>query len=343
MTTPPGDTDAPLVLVTGAQGFVGVHVVASLARKRPHWRVDAPPSQSGPSGEPSLDITDAAAVEAWVRARPPATVLHLAGVSAVTATEKDPRRAWRVNLDGTLNLVLALQRWAPHAHLVMVSSAEVYGASLNAGRPVDETALLQPVNPYAASKGAADMLVRQAAAAGLATTVLRPFNHTGPGQSEAFVAPSFAAQIARIEAGLQAPVLSVGSLDDERDFLDVEDVVCAYVAVMDARDRLGDGQVFNVASGRPLRIGDILQALLAKAHVPIEVRTDPQRLRRTPIARVVGDAGRLRAALGWAPRVDLSDTFQRVLEDRRRIVAAGLPPGLRPHSPIYDGRDEDRP
>ena len=321
---------SPLVLVTGGRGFVGAHLVSRLAEARPHWRVAAPPS----AGERGLDVTDAAAVDAWVRRSPPAMVVHLAGVSSIAATEKDPRRAWRVHLDGTLNVVLALQAFASHAHLVMVSSAEVYGASLRTGTPVDEGALLQPVSPYAASKASADLLVRQAGASGpgagkpgaggLAATVMRPFNHIGPGQGEAFMAPSFAGQIARIEAGLQPPVLSVGSLDDERDFLDVGDVVSAYLAVLDAGEAVGRGDVFNVASGRTLRIGDVLEGLLSQARTPIEVRTDPARLRRTPVSRIVGDATRLRDRLGWAPQADLNETFRNVLEDQRRLTRARL-------------------
>ncbi len=307
---------SPVVLVTGGRGFVGAHLVSRLAAVRPHWRVAAPPS----AGENGLDVTDAAAVDAWMRRSPPAMVVHLAGVSSIAATEQDPRRAWRVHLDGTLNLVLALQAFAAQAHMVLVSSAEVYGASLRTGSPVDETALLQPVSPYAASKASADLLVRQAGAGGLTATVMRPFNHIGPGQSEAFMASSFAGQIARIEAGLQPPVLSVGSLDDERDFLDVNDVVSAYLAVLEAGETVGRGDVFNVASGRTLRIGDVLEGLLGQARTPIEVRTDPARLRRTPVSRIVGDATRLRERLGWAPKADLNDTFRRILEEQRRRV-----------------------
>jgi GDP-4-dehydro-6-deoxy-D-mannose reductase len=226
-----------------------------------------------------------------------------------------------VNLDGVLNLVLALQAQAPRAHLLFVSSAEVYGESLNAAAPVDEQALLRPVNPYAASKAAADILVRQAAASDLSATVARPFNHTGAGQGEAFVAPNFAAQVARIEAGLKPPVISVGSLDDERDFLDVDDVVAAYLVMLDRRIALGRGAVLNVASGTPVRIGDILDHLLSLSKVRIEVKVDPARLRPSGVKRFVGDASRLRA-LGWVPRIPLADTVAAVLQEKRREVEA---------------------
>jgi GDP-4-dehydro-6-deoxy-D-mannose reductase len=306
------------VLVTGADGFVGRRLTATLGERRPNWTIA---TAGGPHGVDGLDVVDAAAVAGKVAEVRPDIVVHLAAVAAVTDSVRDPRHTWRVNLEGVLNLVLALQAKATDAHLLFVSSAEVYGESLNQSAPVDETALLQPVNPYAASKAAADILVRQAAASGLSATVARPFNHTGPGQGEAFVAPNFAAQVARIEAGRQAPVISVGSLDDERDFLDVGDVVDAYLLMLDRRVELSRGAVLNVASGDPVRIGDILDHFLSLSRVKIEVKVDPERLRPSGVKRVAGDSGRLRA-LGWAPRVPLADTLQAVLEEKRRAAAS---------------------
>ncbi|MGZ3274235.1 MAG: GDP-mannose 4,6-dehydratase [Caulobacteraceae bacterium] len=306
------------VLVTGADGFVGRRLTAAMAERRPNWIVTA---AGGPQGPGGLDVVDPDAVTAMVERARPDVVVHLAAVAAVTDSVRDPRHTWRVNMDGVLNLVLALQARAPDAHLLFVSSAEVYGESLNTAAAVDEQALLQPVNPYAASKAAADILVRQSAACGLSATVARPFNHIGPGQSEAFVAPNFAAQVARIEQGRQAPVISVGALDDERDFLDVGDVVDAYLLMLDRRAELGRGTVLNVASGAPVRIGDILERFLSLSRVRIEVKVDPDRLRPSVVKRVAGDASRLRA-LGWAPRVSLADTLAAVLEEKRREAAS---------------------
>jgi GDP-4-dehydro-6-deoxy-D-mannose reductase len=314
-----GEDRAPglKVAITGAHGFVGRHLVQALRDSQPHWTLDTP---EGPQTVGGLDVVDADAVEAWIAVSRPDVVVHLAAVAAVTVGLADPRFAWKVNLDGTLNLVLALQRRQPDADLVFISSAEVYGASFLNAASLDERALLQPVNPYAASKAAADLLVRQAAADGLAATVMRPFNHTGPGQDEAFVAPSFAGQIARIEAGLQPPVIDVGSLDEERDFLDVADVVQAYRLAIERRRDPAMSGVFNVASGQPVRIGDLLDRLLSQAKRKIDVRVDPARLRKAPIPRVVGDASRLRS-LGWRPTRNLDDTLRAVLEERRSVVA----------------------
>jgi GDP-4-dehydro-6-deoxy-D-mannose reductase len=303
--------------ITGAGGFVGRQLIRALQTAHPDWRQDA---LADPSTGAGADITDPQAVESWIAKAQPDMVVHLAAVAAVMASVKDPRLTWKVNLGGTLNVVTAMQRHAPQARLLFVSSAEVYGESLNTGRPVDESALLQPVNPYAASKAAADILVRQAGAAGLSVAVMRPFNHTGPGQAEAFVVPNFAGQIARIEAGLQSPVIEVGSLDEERDFLDINDVVEAYRLVLDRRADIGPRPVFNVASGAAIRIGDLLERLLSRAKLKIEVKVDPDRLRSTPIPRVVGDASRLRA-LGWTPARSMDDTLAAILDDCRRATA----------------------
>ena len=321
MTTPASDfkTGADLrVLITGGTGFVGRHLVSKLRLQHADWLLDA---AAGPAEAGGLDVTDTEAVAERIARFRPDIVVHLAAIAAVTDSVRDPSLTWRVNLNGVLNVVQALQDKAPQAHLLFVSSAEVYGESLNAARAVDEQALLQPGNPYAASKAAADILVRQSAAVGMSARVMRPFNHTGAGQSEAFVAPNFAAQIARIEAGLQAPEIHVGSLDDERDFLDVEDVVDAYLMVLERRNEPGLPGVFNVASGVAVRIGDILERLLSMASVRIEVKADPSRLRPARIPRVVGDASQLRK-IGWAPKASLDDTLRVVLEDRRNAVAA---------------------
>jgi GDP-4-dehydro-6-deoxy-D-mannose reductase len=309
----------PRLLLTGGHGFVGRYLTAALAKTHPDWVIDAPNSPT-PDGA-GLDIVDADAVAAYVKDAQPDMVVHLAAIAAVATSVQAPRQAWDINLGGTLNLVLAIQEHAPKAHLLFVSSAEVYGASLKSGTPATEQALLQPMNPYAATKASADILVRQAAFAGLSATVMRPFNHTGAGQSESFVAPSFAGQIARIEAGLQPPVMSVGSLDEERDFLDVHDVVRAYTLALDARTTLAAGEVFNVASGKPLRIGDLLERLLRQARTRIEVRVDPARLRRASVPIAIGDPAHLQKTLNWRPEIDLDETLASVLDDQRRQLA----------------------
>jgi GDP-4-dehydro-6-deoxy-D-mannose reductase len=305
------------ILVTGGHGFVGRHFVDLVRTAQPDWDVIALGSPGGPDG---VDVTDAEAVAATIKAVRPTALVHLAAVSAVTASLADPDLAWKVNLWGTLNITRALAAWAPDCHLLFVSSAEVYGLSLQTGEPVDERALLQPVNPYAASKASADLLVRQCAARGQPVTVARPFNHTGVGQSELFAAPAFAAQIARIEKGLQAPVIEVGDLSDERDFLAVEDVTRAYLLILENRAITADGRTYNVASGKPLRIGAMLEILCELSTEKLEVRVDPSRVRVGGVRSVIGDATRLRSELGWAPTVRIEDTLKSLLDAQRALA-----------------------
>ena len=326
--------ETPLkVLVTGGTGFVGRHLVAALDRtlaegseivagtSRPDMgRPDGDPAGAAiPSGRipvrlTAMDVTDAAQVSAVVRAEQPTHLVHLAAIAAVTAATRDPRFAWSVNLGGTLNVALAVADECPSCRILFSGSSEIYGASFKAGVPLDEGALLQPANPYAASKAAADLMLGQMALQGVAVTRVRPFNHTGPGQGEQFAIPSFAAQIARIELGLQEPVIRVGWLDAVRDFLDVGDVVDGYVRIIRSADRLPPGCIINLASGTGRRIGDLLDRLVSMSTVPIELVQDPARFRASDTPSVVGDSSRARELLGWEPKRDMDDTLRSVLD-----------------------------
>lgn len=301
------------ILVTGARGFVGNHLLPVLRRRFP----DAHLLEAG------FDLTDReATAEAVAQARPDAAV-HLAAIAAPGEARQNPERAWQVNLLGTLNLARALLSAAPDCILLFASSADAYGGSFAAGVPVDETAPLAPLNTYAATKAAADLALGAMASEGLRCIRMRPFNHTGPGQSDAFVVPAFARQIARIEAGLQEPLLEIGNLDAGRDFLDVRDVCAAYAPALERADALPPGLIVNLASGRTRRIGDILEELLAISGVRADLRTDPSRLRPSDVRVASGDAGRSRELLKWEPVIPWSRTLRDVLEDWRRRVRAG--------------------
>ena len=191
-----------------------------------------------------VDVSDADAVSKLVRDAQPDACIHLAAVTTVANARQDPDRAWHVNLHGTLNVARAVLAHARGCRLLFASSAEIYGRSFAAGRPLDETAPPAPMNGYAATKAAADLALGAMANDGLRVVRLRLFNHTGPGQSADFVLPAFARQIALIEAGRQASPLQVGGLDSMRDFLDVRDVCSAYVACLrDGEDLAPDLQI----------------------------------------------------------------------------------------------------
>ena len=297
------------ILVTGSGGFVGAHLIPVLARAYPGATITGA----------KADVTDRDAVQAEIIGAAPDAVVHLAAIAAIPAARHDPARAWHVNLQGTLHVAAAVLSHAPVATLLFASTADLYGATFRAGTPLDETALLAPLNTYAATKAAADLALGAMAAEGLRAIRMRPFNHTGPGQTDAFVVASFAQQVARIAAGLQAPVLQVGDLSPMRDFLDVRDVCAAYAMALAAD--LAPGTILNVASGQPRRVGDVLRDLLDMAGVTATIQTDPARLRPTDIPVAAGDASRLRA-LGWAPAIPWAQTLADTLAAWRHKIDA---------------------
>ncbi len=306
--------DPRRILITGAGGFVGRHLVACLARSCPDAELHTA----------AFDVRDPSATMLAMRTASPDACIHLAGVTAVGTARADPGHAWQVNLHGTLNLAAAVLAEAPGCRFLHVSSAEAYGTSFRTGLKLDETAPLAPSNTYAATKAAADLAIGAMVADGLRAIRLRPFNHTGPGQSETFVVPAFARQIALIAAGRQAPVIQVGALDPTRDFLDVRDVCAAYALCLTATDeRLPPGSILNLASGTPRRIGDVLAEMCRAAGVEARIETEAHRLRPSDTPVAFGDAAQARMRLGWAPAISWPLTLADVLDDWRRRIAAG--------------------
>ena len=295
------------ILVTGASGFVGSRLLPRLAAD----------GASVTGADLELDVRDAAAVRAAVEAARPDAVIHLAALSSVAGSFEEAEAVYQVNFLGTHSVLAALEAAAPRARLLLVGSGQVYGSAAPGAAPFDERAPLRPASPYAWSKAAADLLGRWFAERGLDVVRARPFNHTGPGQSEAFVAASLARQLAEMEAGRRPARLAVGNLDAVRDFLDVEDVVEAYLRLLDPAVPAG---VYNVASGRGRRVREILERLLAQARVRPEIAVDPRRFRPTDVS--VGSAARLRERTGWEPRIDLDRTLARLLDDCRARASA---------------------
>ena len=286
------------VLVTGAGGFVGQHLLPVLAATHEVTAIH-------------FDVTDAQAVHQAIEQARPDAVVHLAAIAAPMDAGRDPARAWSVNLHGTLTLARALRDQAPEALLLFAGTADAYGLSFKSGAALDESAPLAPQNTYGATKAAADLALGAMAAEGLRVVRARPFNHTGPGQSDAFAVPAFARGVAAVAAGQQATI-DVGNLDAERDLLDVRDVCAAYATLITAD--LEPGAIVNIASGIPRRIGAILDDLIRLAGITPAIRTDPARLRPSDIPRAQGDASRLRA-LGWTPRIPWEQTLHDILTD----------------------------
>ena len=285
------------ILVTGAQGFVGGHQLAQL----------------GGRGLPlDVDVTDAKAVARAVAATAPAAVVHLAALSSVDASWDDAGETWRVNAVGTVNVLEAVRLETPEARVLVASTGEVYGRVEQV--PTPEDAPLAPVSPYAASKAAAELACEQARCAGVDVVVARAFQHEGPGRDERFATGSWVAQIARAEESGGGTV-RVGDLSARRDVTDVRDVCHAYVLLLDTSVPAG---TYNVATGHTVEMREVLETLVRLAAVPLEIEPDPERMRSSELPVVCGDASRLRAATGWAPRIPLEQTLADMLEAARQ-------------------------
>lgn len=299
------------VLITGGAGFVAQFLVRHLRRMDPACQIIVP----GFEQAAMLDIRERDAVGGLIRQVRPTAVVHLAAIAAPTEARGAPDRAWEVNLTGTRIVAEEILVHAPEARFVYAGSSDAYGAAfINASGPLNEDAPLQPMNVYAATKAAADLLIGQMAYDGLRAIRFRPFNHTGPEQGDAYVIPAFARQIAEIAAGRREPVVRVGNIAVERDFLDVRDVVRAYAIAA-----LGDlppapGLVFNLASGRPTALREVLETLIDRAGVSVDVQADPAKMRPADVVRTWGDFSKARAQLGWSPAIPLVQTLGDVLD-----------------------------
>lgn len=309
------------ILITGASGFVGGHLIRHLLKMSPeveiHGTTLTNPTQPTPDRVQfhSVQLRDPQQVVHLIETIQPDYIYHLAAQAFVPRSFEAPWETLENNVRSQLNLFQACINLNLRPRMLIVGSADIYGIVTPDQIPITEEARLCPTSPYSVSKITQDMLALQYHYShDLQVMRARPFNHVGPGQSEAFVVPAFTSQIIRIEAGHQPPVLSVGDLSAKRDFTDVRDIVRAYRLIM---EKGTPGDVYNVASGRAVSIRYVLDCLLEKATVPIEVQVDPARLRPTKIPILLGDHSRLTKQTGWKPEIPFEQTLNDVLKDHR--------------------------
>lgn len=300
------------LFVTGGSGFVGRHLCEHVrTRRAADYRILEPPE--------GFDLRDRASVRAAFADGAPDAVVHLAAQSFVPASFDDPRGTWEVNVLGTLELVLALRAAGFGGRLLYVSSGDVYGRVGEDAFPITEAAPARPRNPYAASKLAAEELCLQwHRSDGLDVVVARPFNHIGPGQDTRFAVADFARQVAEIRLGLRPPAIDAGDVDVSRDFTDVEDVVRAYLMLI---ERGSPGETYNIASGRETRLRSVIETLCRLGGVAPELRQDPARLRRAEQRRVGVSSEKLRQATGWSAAVPIEESLARLMDHFARKSA----------------------
>jgi GDP-4-dehydro-6-deoxy-D-mannose reductase len=306
------------ILITGGTGFVGPHLLRFL--KSRDVKVTAvssgdPITREAGTDYWKADIRNADDIAAVIRAANPEHIYHLAGVSSVAASWSDPRLTFDVNVIGSYNVFAAAMRLPSPPRILNVSTAQVY---LSSDSALTETSAVGPDNPYAASKAMAELLAvqhRKSGSGGVITA--RAFNHTGPGQLPGFVLPSFAKQLAEMEAGLRPTVLNVGNINVKRDFTDVRDVVVAYCLLL---DKAAPGEIYNVCSGSALLLADIVRELQKNCRVTVRVEVDPSRLRASEPRLVVGDPEKIKRVTGWSPQVPLERTLHVLLDYWRTAI-----------------------
>lgn len=305
-------------LITGASGFVGRHLVDHL-RTATSWDLIGITAHPGPrlTGVQQLvcDLRDADHTSRVIERHRPDVIFHLAAQAYVPKAVANPADTLVNNIVSQVNVLEACRATGIDPIIVIASSAEVYGAVPVDEIPIVEAQPFRPRNPYAVSKVTQDMLgLQYCLSYGMNVVRVRPFNHIGPGQNDRFVVSSMARQIAEIERGRADPVLLVGNLDAVRDFLDVRDVVRAYLSV--ARTDFV-GEVFNVATGVGMSIREVLERLLALSTATVITREDPARLRPSDVPVLIGDASKLRAATNWQPTIPVEQSLLDALNDWR--------------------------
>jgi len=259
-----------------------------------------------------LDTRSENDVFKYIQEAEPDWIFHLAAVSNVGHSWKRRKETLETNIIGTLNVFEGIRQYSPDARVIFVSSSDIYGMRSLSGDPLTEKEDVLTMNPYAYTKWSGEVLSEfYTRIENLNIVIVRPFPHTGPGQSADFVCSDWACQIARIEKGLSEPVINVGNISVERDYTDVRDVVRAYVGLI---EKGKTGEVYNVCSGRSYSLEKILECLLSYTQKKISVRVDSQKIRKVDIPRLVGDNKKIKGEISWEPRIPMTQSLKELLE-----------------------------
>jgi len=309
-----------VVLVTGAGGFAGGHLLQHLASPDTvvAWsRSTPPPELADVARWEQIDLLDRPRVHTAIANLRPSRIYHCAGMPHVADSWRDTTRVLEGNVLATEHLLDAIRRARLTCRVLLPGSAAVYATTSDL---ITEEHPRAPASPYALSKlGQEELALRAVREDHLDVVITRSFNHTGPRQTPDFATPSMARQIALIEAGAMEPVIKVGNLDARRDFTDVRDVVRAYVALMASGS---SGTVYNVGSGVARSIRSVLDALIARSKVPVRIESDPARMRPNDVPVLAANTSRLVRATGWQPRISFDQMLDDLLTYWRGLTSA---------------------
>ncbi len=293
-------------LITGGSGFVGPYLKSELESRLYSVAVL----------DHKCDLTQPDQVESHITpflangSGDSVTVFHLAALSHVGMSWQSPSRYVEVNIGGTVNLLKMLSDAKFQGKFVFVSSAEVYGKS-DTPRPISESTQANPLSPYAASKLAAESFVMQYSRAyDFHAVVARPFNHIGPNQLDKFLVPAIAKRIVTAQRA-NVDTIDVGNLDAVRDFLDVRDVVGAYV---DLAERSNPGEIYNVCSGKGTIVRKLVETMIEISGYPLRLQVNPDLVRPIEVEYLVGDNTKIAESINFVPKFDLAATLSDVLK-----------------------------
>ncbi|MEO0095551.1 MAG: GDP-mannose 4,6-dehydratase [candidate division WOR-3 bacterium] len=302
------------ILITGAEGFVGSHLIKILKETLDIVIPTCfPPLRPKHGKYIDLDIMNLDMVREVLKSHNPDIIFHLAAVSSVAKSFIDRPFTYNTNIIGTVNLLESALLLNKKIKFVFVSTCEVYGG----GEGLKEDAPIVLKNPYAVSKYAGELICKEYASNNIDVMILRPFNHTGPGQSDDFVLPSIARQIVEIERGKRAPLIEVGNVEIKREFMNVNDVVYAYKLAI---EKFIPGETCNISSNKSYSLKEAIDLFKKFARTDFEVKIDPSRLRKTDISILSGNGEKFSRLTGWTPKISFEKTIEDLLNYWRAKV-----------------------
>lgn len=299
--------------ITGIGGFAGGYLAKYLLQKGYDvYGIDRNGKKIDGCTTETCDILEREKLTTIVKKAKPEIIFHLAAIASVSYSFKEPEITRKISAEGTRNLMEAVMQAKIAPTIVIISSMQVYG---NAEKmPITEETPLAPVSPYAKAKQEQEEVCREYTKKGLKIITIRSANHTGAGQSDEFVWPSFAKQIAEIETGKRKELMT-GNLDVERDFMDVRDIVKAYET---AAKKCKPGEIYNLCSGKAYNIKKMLETLKSYSKTEINATVDSSRVRKKDVQILYGSNGKFCKATGWKPEIPLEQTLKELLEYWRK-------------------------